>query len=252
MDKKDLKEIMSVFKPMNEYYSLLLKEKQSELFDDEFEQDLLKENFEIVKNGIKKYNKEIVLNFESTNYNHSNLFSDIIIFLQRKNYIEFDANTYDLWVYAKNDFKLLDMLDEIIKKIANENQKQIDSFIKKYTSIAQQEQAKEKYIAVDNTWLNGKLFINKETLPVGLGITVAVCILKSKLRIPNKKVRVGIKKSLRLEIAKRDDWKCQHCNVDLSAESSAWEINHIDKNPSNNDLINLELTCRTCNKKWGG
>ena len=159
------------------------------------------------------------------------------------------------WNLFKSDITFLDLLDKILSEITLLEEKQkkeeLVLFIEKYFLIAQKEQEKEKrFIVIDPTWLNGKAHANEDIIPKGSNVGAIVNILKSKMRLPKNKIRKSIGFHLSRAIGDRDGWKCKHCNVDLSKKASAWEVNHIDCNPANNDPKNLELTCRNCNKKY--
>jgi len=256
MDKKDLKEIMSVFKPMNEYYSLLLEEKENELFEEQNKHDELMQYALLLKKKIKQYKNKIIVDRVKRVSCCENMLDYSFIFLKTNQLIEYKDDDYPLWDVLKSDFKLIKLLDEMILKInefVDEHEREaLILFIDKYSLIVKEKREKDKTFLPDSSWLTLELYMNEDILPAGCYVGPIVHILKAKLRIPMAKQRISLNRNLRLDIAKQFNWKCNHCSIDLSAESSAWEINHIDRNPSNNNPKNLELTCRTCNKKWGG
>jgi len=256
MDEKELKEIMNVFKPMNKYYSLLLKEKEDELNSDLIKQTELEEYAIIIKNGINKYRTDIIINFDSKQCSCSGLFEDSKQYLQRNQSIPYYDDGGYAWNYIKDDFEFITILEAIIEEInLNSDQKQkeeLDKFIKKYSLLAKEELEKEKHFIPNTTWLAKKAYENEDLIPKLGNSGQIVQILKANNQMPKRKIRKAINEDLKKSILKRDKWKCQHCGIDLSPIGGAWEINHIDKNPSNNDPTNLELTCRLCNRKWGG
>jgi len=269
MENKELNKLIKMFEPMSKYYSLMLLEKE-ENNQKKYNTQLEWLNYSnIVKKAIKKHEQEIIdycINDESI-CDDEDLFNKSWKFLKRKEYIDYkDDSDINFWSWIKDDIKFLNYLDNLIMKInefikqfnekskkqaEEERKEQFKIFIDKYLLIAQKEQLENNYFVIDSAWLNKVIFEHGDEIPYGQ-ISNLIQILKGKLRMPLRKIRKKLDPNIRKSIADRDNWKCKHCECDLSLPSSAWEINHIDKNPSNDDPNNLELTCRTCNKKWGG
>jgi len=259
MEKNDLKELSKIFEPMNKYYSLLLIEKEAEIDKKEKLQVEWNEYSLLVKTKIKQYRQEIIValkektsEFSSSNY----FFDDAWDFLKRNQYVPFKEDEgINFWGWINGDFKMLDFLDKMVSEtnafIQLEKKEKLNSFIEKYFLIAQKELDQEKYFVIDNTWLTAKAHSSGDIIPQN-STSQIVNIIKAKLRVPKRKIRKKIEPALRKSIGDRDGWKCKHCGADLSLKTSSFEVNHIDCNPSNNDPLNLELTCRVCNKKYKG
>ena len=62
-------------------------------------------------------------------------------------------------------------------------------------------------------------------------------------KIKSKKIRVPITKKLREFVYQRAEYRCEHCQNDIIQQ-----IHHIDNNPSNNDISNLQGVCYECHK----
>jgi len=63
---------------------------------------------------------------------------------------------------------------------------------------------------------------------------------------PNKKKRKTINHKLRTFILERDQYTCVKCGNTKNEERI--QIDHIDNNPSNDSINNLETLCEPCNK----
>lgn len=256
MDKNDLKELKEIFAPMTKYYSMLLKEKEDSIRVSAELQTEWSNYALVVKAQIKKNEKEIIIDSKGKYIRDGRaLFDSAWEFLKRKQYVPYKSvEGIDFWSFLRTDFKLLDLLDKMILEInlleETEKKEELRLFIDKYFLIAQEEQAKQKFFVIDNTWLTGKVHNNGDVIPKLSNTGAIVNILKAKLRLPKGKIRKSIGSKLTRAIGDRDRWKCKHCDADLSTKTSAWEVNHIDCNPANNDPKNLELTCRNCNKKY--
>ena len=72
------------------------------------------------------------------------------------------------------------------------------------------------------------------------------------LEVEEKPQRKPIKPSLRFEILKRDDYRCQMCGV-TAKDGATLEIDHIHpvSKGGTNDPDNLQVLCRDCNAGKG-
>jgi hypothetical protein len=257
MEKNELKQLIKLIEPMSIYYSMMVQEKDNKTKEINEKVKVWSDYALVVKNQIKIHRAKIILalkgevEFGSSEY----LFDKAWEFLKRNqlvHYKETEEDGFGVWDFVKDDFKMLDYLDKMVEEInlltKEEKKEELRLFIEKYVLIAQKELETEKNYVVDNIWLTGKVHANNDVIPKNVGAIVN--IIKAQLRIPKRKIRKKVDSHLLRSIGDRDGWKCQICGVDLSHESSAWEVNHIDCNPANNDPKNLELTCRNCNKKY--
>ncbi len=255
MEKNDVKELGKIFEPMNKYYSMLLKEKLNE----EAKAKAYNNYVCIVEGFLNKHKSTILATFSKKEipYEDKDFFEELFYFLKEECDIEeaFPASIVDittLWEYFKSDVNRMQLLGELRGEVKSvvviNNRNDLKLFVEKYFIIAQKEQELEDRFIPDSTWLIKEAYEHDDKIPSSAGEIVN--ILKGKLRVPRLKVRKTISPQLRKDIGDRDGWKCMHCGIDLSKKESASEINHIDCNPSNNDPLNLELTCRNCNKKW--
>lgn len=62
-----------------------------------------------------------------------------------------------------------------------------------------------------------------------------------------KKKRKRLSNQLRYQVLERDNHTCQSCGATVE-QGVRIEIDHIDNNPTNNVLVNLQVLCNLCNQ----
>jgi len=68
-----------------------------------------------------------------------------------------------------------------------------------------------------------------------------------KLSPEQLKARKTVQSKLRFLVFKRDGFKCKICGS-TATEALRLEVDHIDENPTNNAIENLQTLCDRCNK----
>lgn len=94
--------------------------------------------------------------------------------------------------------------------------------------------------------------IQRQIKKLGISRTVGesfrLAASKGRIRWAKKEStvkRLKLKPGLRYSILKRDNFKCTSCGND--ATKTILEVDHIDNNPSNNNIDNLTTLCEWCN-----
>lgn len=67
-----------------------------------------------------------------------------------------------------------------------------------------------------------------------------------KLPLEQRKKRIQVPVKLRWQVLEKFNRRCVACGV--SGQHGKLEIDHIDNNPSNNSIDNLQVLCDLCNK----
>lgn len=71
-------------------------------------------------------------------------------------------------------------------------------------------------------------------------------MLYTKMPLEQLKQRKYLPMKLRYQILNRDAFKCVQCGN--TASEARIQVDHIDGNPSNNSIENLQTLCELCNK----
>lgn len=76
-----------------------------------------------------------------------------------------------------------------------------------------------------------------------------LAIAKGRVKFWKKPItqqRKTLSYKIRLYILQRDNFTCVYCGN--TAKEARIQVDHIDNNPMNNDLTNLQTLCEPCNK----
>ena len=140
------------------------------------------------------------------------------------------------------------------KRSIKEYKNLIKFYVLRYIPIVKKKMVKNILFIPDVCWLSSDIMDlnlnnSKENL-TDKQIKDILRLINFRLHIKKKNNRKSVPKELRDKIFQRDKGICQICKCNLNFKNSAWEVDHINENPADsNDITNLRILCRKCNRK---